>query len=165
MWPYLILVNLVEKSGMGDREVIALLKIANEHLPRVRLEYDRFKAELNSRKAAISNEVRVYQQFVDRNVELRRREDELQLNVNELEAKESELQKIISRFERHISVLENNVNATNLNLEANREDIISTNDELIPSLNCHKYENEMPDYHFQSESSHRKLIFDTKDLF
>ena len=49
--------------------------------------------------------------------------------------------------------------------EVKQEDIISMNDELIPPLNCHKNENEMPDYHFQSESSYRKLIFDTKDFF
>ena len=39
---------------------------------------------------------RTYQQFVDRNVELKRREDELQLSINGLEAKEDELQRTIS---------------------------------------------------------------------
>ena len=34
---------------------------------------------------------RTYQQFVDRNVELKSREDELQLSINKLEAKEAEL--------------------------------------------------------------------------
>ena len=34
---------------------------------------------------------RTYQQFVDRNVELKRREHELQLSINKLEAKEAEL--------------------------------------------------------------------------
>ncbi|MGH9982832.1 MAG: hypothetical protein ACRD8W_02615, partial [Nitrososphaeraceae archaeon] len=84
-WPFVNLVKLVQNSGMGDREVIELLKIANRYLPRIRLEYDRVKeekrfseAELNSWKAAVSNEVRVYQQFVDRNVALKKREDELQ---------------------------------------------------------------------------------------
>jgi hypothetical protein len=33
---------------MSDGEVIELLKIANGHLLRIQLEYDRLKAELNS---------------------------------------------------------------------------------------------------------------------
>jgi hypothetical protein len=36
---------------MGDDEVVELLKIANGYLPRVRLEYDRVGAELNSLEA------------------------------------------------------------------------------------------------------------------
>jgi chromosome segregation ATPase len=97
---------------MGEDEVIALLQIANGYLPRIRLEYDRVKeeksslqAELNSGKAELNNIARTYQQFVDRNVTLKRREDELQLNVNELEAKEDELQK---RFKESLSQLQEN---------------------------------------------------------
>ncbi len=92
------LVNLVQNSGISDREVVELLKIANGYLPRVRLEYDRLKeekssleAELNSWKAELSNAVRIYQGFCDRNLELKKREDELQLSINELEVKETEL--------------------------------------------------------------------------
>src|SRR5918994_7624018 len=84
-WPFINLVNLVQKARIGEGEVVELLKISNGYLPRVRLEYDRIKeeinlskAELNSCKAAVSNEVRVYQQFVDRNLALKNREDELQ---------------------------------------------------------------------------------------
>ena len=40
---------------------------------------------------------RTYQQFVDRNVELKSREDELQLSINKLEAKEAELNKSSSQ--------------------------------------------------------------------
>ena len=79
----------------GSRKV---LKIANGYLPRVRLEYDRVKdelnstkAELNSWKAELSNITRTYQQFVDRNIELKKREDDLQLSINELEVKAAEL--------------------------------------------------------------------------
>ena len=57
---------------MGDDEVVELLEIANGYLPRVKLEYDRFKeeksslqAELNSWKAELNNVARTYQQFVD----------------------------------------------------------------------------------------------------
>ena len=89
-------------------------------------EYDRLKhekssleAKINLWKAELSNTARTYQQFVDRNIELNKREDELQLSINELEAKESELQKTISRLEQHPSVLENNVNTNNPNPEVN----------------------------------------------
>jgi hypothetical protein len=141
-WPFVYLVRLVQNSGMGDGEVVELLKIANRYLPRVRLEYNRAKeeinlskAELNSWKAATNNEVRVYQQFCDRNLALKKRENELQLNVDKLEAKEIELQKTITQLEQHLSVLKGNVSTTNLNPEVMQEDIISTNDELIPSPN------------------------------
>ena len=49
------------------------------------------EAELNSWKAELSNTVRTYQDFCDRNLKLKKREDELQLSINELEAKKAEL--------------------------------------------------------------------------
>ena len=97
-WPFVDLVKLTQNSRVKDGEVVELLKIANGYLPRVRLEYDRLKeekssleAELNSWKAELSNIARTYQQFVDRNIELKKREDELQHSVNKLEGKEAEL--------------------------------------------------------------------------
>ena len=90
-WPFVDLVKLAQNSGIRDGEVVELLKIANGYLPRIRLEYDRLKAELNSWKVEISNAVRIYQQFCDRNIVLKKREDELQHSVNKLEAKEAEL--------------------------------------------------------------------------
>jgi hypothetical protein len=148
-WPFVNLVKLVQNAGVKDAEVVELLRIANGYLPRIRLECDRVreeknlsKAELNSWKAATSNEVRTYQQFVDRNIELKKREDELQLNVDKLEAKEIELQKTICRLEEHISMLENNVNTTNLNPEVKQADFISTNDELIPYFDTRLMKNE-----------------------
>ena len=91
-WPYVNLVRLIQNARMSDGEVVELLKIANGYLPRVRLEYDRLKeekssleAELNTWKAEISNAVRIYQRFCDRNLELKKREDELQHSINELE--------------------------------------------------------------------------------
>src|SRR5918996_2593398 len=96
-WPFINLVKLVQKARMGDAEVIELLKVANGYLPRVRLEFDRLnweksslQAELNSWKAELNNIARTYQQFVDRNIGLKNREDELQLTINELENKETE---------------------------------------------------------------------------
>lgn len=40
-WPYVNLVKLTQNAGMGDDEVIELLKIANGYLPRVRLEFEK----------------------------------------------------------------------------------------------------------------------------
>jgi chromosome segregation ATPase len=118
---------------MGDREVVALLKIANGHLPRARLEYDRVKAELNSWKAELNNTVRTYQQFCDRNLELKKREDELQLSTNVLEAKENELQRTITGLEQHIAKLqEYNAYRDYLNPEVKQENIISTDDIPMP---------------------------------
>ena len=54
---------------------------------------DRAKADLGSLKAEITNVVRTYQDFCDRNLELKKREDELQLTINELETTKVELQK------------------------------------------------------------------------
>ena len=71
-WPFVDLVKLTQNSRIRDGEVVELLKIANGYLPRVRLEYDRLKeekssleAEINTRKAELSNTVRTYQDFCD----------------------------------------------------------------------------------------------------
>ena len=103
-WPYVNLARLVHNAKMGDAEVVKLLKIANGYLPRVRLEYDRLnekinscKAELNSCKAELSHTVRTYQDFCDRNLKLKKREDDLQLSINKLEAKEAGLNKSSSQ--------------------------------------------------------------------
>ncbi|MGB7632979.1 MAG: hypothetical protein WBL68_04590 [Nitrososphaeraceae archaeon] len=58
---------------------------------RVKEEKSSLEAELNSWKAELSNTVRTYQDFCDRNLKLKKREDELKLSINELEAKEAEL--------------------------------------------------------------------------
>jgi DNA repair exonuclease SbcCD ATPase subunit len=99
-WPFINLVNLVQKARIGEGEVVELLKLSNGYLPRVRLEYDRIKeeinwgkAELNSWKAELNNIARTYQQFVDRNIALKKREDELQRNIDEMENKKAEFQK------------------------------------------------------------------------
>ena len=89
------LFKLCQNSEMGEGGVLELLKIANGHLPRVRLEYDRVQAELNSLKAELDNTVRIYQQFCDQNVALKNREDELQLSIKELKTTKVELQKIM----------------------------------------------------------------------
>ena len=99
-WPFVNLARLVHNARMGDGEVVELLKIVNGYLPRVRLEYDRLKeeksslqAEINSWRTELNNIARTYQQFVDRNLELKKREDELQLTIKELETTKVQLQK------------------------------------------------------------------------
>ena len=108
--------QLIQTAGMSDGEVIELLKIANGYLPRVRLEYDRLQeqkrlseAELNSWKAELSNTVRIYHQFCDHNLDLKKREDELQLSINELEVKEAKLQKTTERKQHLAEFQENNL--------------------------------------------------------
>jgi hypothetical protein len=177
-WPYVNLAKLVYNTRMGDGEVVELLKIANRYLPRVRLEYDRIneemnstKTELNSWKAAVSNEVRVYQDFCDRNLKLKSREDELRLSISEREYKEAELQqKIINGSNRRLAEIQgNNAYNDNLNLEIKHGEVIFTNDIFIPPSNMvidyPPNENETLYYPSQAEPSSRTLIFDTKDLF
>ena len=169
-WPFVDLVKLTQNSRMKDGEVVELLKIANGYLPRVRLEYDRVKeekssleAELNSWKAEISNIARTYQQFVDRNIELKKREDELQLSINELEAKKTELQETTTDSNQHVTEFQE----TNADLEMEQEIVMLMNDLSTPPPNIaihHQNEDEMPHYPSQVESTSRTLICDTKDL-
>ena len=121
---------------MGNVEVAELLNIANGHLPRVRLEYDRLserkrllEAELKSWKAEVSSAARTYQRFCDRNLALKNREDELKLSINKLEAKQVELRKTTTGLEQHLAELqENNAYHDNLNSEVKQQYIISTDD-------------------------------------
>ena len=166
-WPF---INLVQKARIGEGEVVELLKIANGYLPRVRLEYDRVKeeksllqAELNSWKAELNSIARTYQQFVDRNVALKKREDELRLNISELERKETRLNESLSEFQ------DNNADNNCLAPEVKQEDIISTNNVFIPPPNMvidyHLNENETLHNPSHAKPSSRTIIFDTKDLF
>ena len=154
-----------------------LLKIANKYLPRVRLEYDRLKdekssleAELNTWKAEISNAVRIYQGFCDRNLELKKREDEFLLSISELKVKEAGLQKTI--FNKSLSKFQkNNSEKGNLNLDlaVKQEEVILLDDERMPPPNMIinyplDEKNETLHYPSQVEPSSRTLIFDTKDL-
>ena len=130
-WPFVDLVKLVQNAKIGEGEVVELLKMANGYLPRVRLEYDRLKeeksslqAEINSWKTELNNIARTYQQFVDRNIELKKREDELQLSINQLEE---------TKFNRSLSELQDNeADNSSPNLDVKQEDILSTNDRLLP---------------------------------
>ena len=148
-WPFVNLVKLTQNSRMKDGEVVELLKIANGYLPRVRFEYDRLKeekssleAELNSWKAAVSNEVRIYQGFCDRNLKLKKREDELQLSINQLEE---------TKFNRSQSELQDNeADNASPNLDVKQEDILLTNDRLLP-ISYHQNEDEECHNYFRLE--------------
>ena len=173
-WSFVNLVKLAQSSGVREGEVLELLKIANRHLPRVRLEFDRLReekslleAELNSWKATISNEVRVYQDFCDRNLNLKKREDELQLFINELEVKGTELQKIISRLEQQESELrQDNVDNSNLDPGVIPEEVISMNEVLMPPPNMPTsyHSTDTTRYSDKSEPSSRTPVFDTKEF-
>lgn len=74
------------------------------------------RAELNSWEAEISNAVRTYQNFVDRNLALKKREDKIQLSINELEARRAESQKNMLK-EFLLEFQENNAYNDNLEVE------------------------------------------------
>lgn len=162
------LLKLSQNSKMRVGEVAEVLKIANGYLPRVKLEYDRLHGELNSWKAAISNEVRIYQSFCDRNLALKNREDELQRNIDARENKKAELQKTIAELEQHLELHENDTYRDNSSLEGN---IISTNALFVPSSNKvidyyhDQNQNETLHQPSQVEQLSRTLVFDTKDLY
>jgi hypothetical protein len=126
---------------MSDGKIIELLKITNGHLPRVKYEYeyDRVNAELYSRTTESNNAVQIYQQFVDQNISLKRREDELLLNISKLEAKERELQKSTNELQQQLSTLsEYEFNTCNLYPEIKHEEIIP-NGVLIPHHTSHNF--------------------------
>ena len=102
------LARLVHNAKMGDGEVVELLKIhkrISSQTDRLNEEKSSLEAEISSRRAELNNIARTYQQFCDRNLELKKREDELQYSINELEAKESELQRTISGLKQQLSEL------------------------------------------------------------
>ena len=139
------------------------------YLPLVRLEYDRAKAELNSLKAELSITVQIYQQFVDSNVALKKRENELRQTIDELEAKKAELQKPKFKLNEPLLEFHDNNGNKDVSLEVQQEDIISINDISILqpniSINYHQNESETLPSSSQAKQSSRTLIFDTKDLF
>jgi hypothetical protein len=91
-WPFVKLVKLVKDAGMSDDQVINLLQIVNDHLPRVTSEYEKLKAEINSLEYEKSNSAKQYQQLCDRILELNNRVDQLQLTVKELEDTKAKLE-------------------------------------------------------------------------
>jgi hypothetical protein len=102
-WPFVYLVRLVQNSGMGDGEVVDLLKIANRYLPRVRLEYNRVKEEINSSKAELnsledkkSDSAKDYNRLCNEISGMKTTVNQLQLTIRESKEEKAklELQKI-----------------------------------------------------------------------
>ena len=111
----------------------------------------------------------MYQQFCDRNLALKKREDELQLSVSELGDNETELRKTISELKQQLlEFQQNKVNNNNLDPEIGLREGIHTNDASVLSntiIDYHSKEEDVLDYSSQIEPSPRTIIFDTKDLF
>jgi hypothetical protein len=84
-----------------------------------------------------------------------------------LEAKKAELQK--PKLNESLPEFHENNGNKDVSLEVQQEDVISSNDVLIPqsnvSINYNQNENETCHYPFKVEPSSRTVIFDTKDLF
>jgi hypothetical protein len=85
-------------------------------------------------KAELNNSVRIYQQFVDSNVALKKRENELRQTIDELEAIKSELQK--PKLNEPLPECHENNSNKDVSLEVRQqEDVISINDISIPQPN------------------------------
>ncbi len=95
-WAYVNLVKLAQNSGIHDEDVVELLKIAKGHLPRVQLEYDRLKAELNSLEDEKSNSAKEQQRLCNEISEMKATVDQLQLSIrgSKVEKTKLEMQKI-----------------------------------------------------------------------
>jgi hypothetical protein len=105
-WAYVNLVRLAQESGTSDEDVVELLKIAKGHLPRVGLEYDRLRAELNSLEDEKRNSVKEYQRLCNEISEMKTIVDQLQLTKREsrdensrLELHKIKLQKFVKDFQ------------------------------------------------------------------
>ncbi len=91
-WAYVNLVKLALNSGVSDDEVVELLKLANRHLPRIQLEYDRLKAELNSLKDEKSNSAKDYHRLCNEISGMRTTVDQLQLSLRESKDEKAKLE-------------------------------------------------------------------------
>jgi predicted transcriptional regulator len=107
-WPYVNVVKLAQNSGISDDEVLELLNIAKGHLPRVKLEYDRLKAELNSLGDERSNSAKEHELLCNEISEMKTTVDQLQSTMKESKDENSklELQKI--RLQNFITNYQNN---------------------------------------------------------
>jgi hypothetical protein len=90
--------------------------------------------------------------------------------VNDLEIKKAELQKTTTELQHYLAELqENDAYNDNLNPEVKQQNIISTDDILMPqqenAIFYHLNENGIFPHHSRVKPSSRTLLFDTKDLF
>ena len=106
-WTYVNLVKLALNSRMSDGEVVELLKIANGHLPRVRLEYDRLKAELNSLEDEKSNSTEDYHRLCNGISGMKITVDQLQLTIRESKDEKAKLESQKIRLQNFIKDFQN----------------------------------------------------------
>ena len=66
---------------MSQEQIVEHLESAKGYLPRVRLEYDRLKAELNSLEDEKSNSIEDYHQLCNEISEMKKTRDQLQLTI------------------------------------------------------------------------------------
>ena len=107
-WAYVNLVKLAQNSEMSDDQVIELLKIANGHLPRVKLEYDRLKAELNSLEDEKSNSTEDYHRLCNEISEMETKVDQLQLTIRESKDEKAKLEMQKIRLQNFVKDFQDN---------------------------------------------------------
>ena len=91
-WAYVNFVKLALNSGMSDNEIEELLKIANGHLPRVKLEYDRLEAELNSLEDEKGNSANDHHRLCNEISGMETTINQLQLTIKELKDEKAKLE-------------------------------------------------------------------------
>ena len=99
------LFNLSQNLGMGEGEIAEVIKIANGYLPRVRLEYDRVEAELNSLEAKKLNLFNEHQRQCDEISNLHTEIDCLQSILEKLRHEEAALNQQKERTENFVKKL------------------------------------------------------------
>ena len=107
-WVYVNLVQLIQNAGMGNDEVVELLKIAKGHLPRVKLEYDRLKAELNSLEEEKSNSAKEYHRLCNEISGMETKVDQLQLTIRESKEEKAKLELRKIRLQNFVKDFQDN---------------------------------------------------------
>ncbi len=106
-WAYVNFVKLALNSGMSDNEVEELLKIANGHLPRVKLEYDRLKAGLNSLEDEKTNSTEDYHRLCNEISGMKTTVDQLQLTIKESKDEKAKLEMQKIRLQNFVKDFQN----------------------------------------------------------
>jgi uncharacterized protein (DUF3084 family) len=128
------LVKLAQNSGISDGEIIESLMVAKGHLPRVRLEYDRLNAELNSLEDKKSNSAKEQQRLCNEISEMKTIVDQLQLNMRESKEENSklELQKIkLQNFVKNFQDNNMKYNKIKQSIQGQFEYILADRSQLI----------------------------------
>jgi predicted transcriptional regulator len=105
-WPYVNLVELALDSGTGDDEVLELLKIANDSLPSVRVEYDKLEVKRSSLEANVTQLARTLQEINDHILKESKTLEQIRFIYNQLKeetenlnTKKARLENVIDSFQ------------------------------------------------------------------